>query len=60
MCAFAKAYLAEPFMQQPAAQIPWFHHCLTRAAMTILFSLAIHVLLKSLMVNTCQSTGIPL
>jgi hypothetical protein len=30
MHTFAKAYLAEPFMQQPAAQISWFHHCLTQ------------------------------
>jgi predicted nuclease of restriction endonuclease-like (RecB) superfamily len=27
MRAFAKAYPEEPFVQQPAAQIPWFHHC---------------------------------
>jgi predicted nuclease of restriction endonuclease-like (RecB) superfamily len=27
MRAFAKAYPEEPFVQQVAAQIPWFHHC---------------------------------
>ena len=27
MRAFAKAYPDEPFVQQVAAQIPWFHHC---------------------------------
>jgi predicted nuclease of restriction endonuclease-like (RecB) superfamily len=27
MRAFAKAYPEEPFVQQPAAQIPWFYHC---------------------------------
>jgi predicted nuclease of restriction endonuclease-like (RecB) superfamily len=27
MRAFAKAYPEESFVQQPAAQIPWFHHC---------------------------------
>ncbi len=28
MRAFADAYPARPFVQQAAAQIPWFHHCL--------------------------------
>jgi predicted nuclease of restriction endonuclease-like (RecB) superfamily len=27
MRAFAKAYPDQPFVQQVAAQIPWFHHC---------------------------------
>jgi len=27
MRAFAEAYSDEPFVQQAAAQIPWFHHC---------------------------------
>src|SRR5712692_4868400 len=27
MRAFALAYPDEQFVQQPAAQIPWFHHC---------------------------------
>ena len=28
MRAFAEAYPTKPFVQQLAAQIPWFHHCL--------------------------------
>lgn len=28
MRAFAEAYPDEPFVQQVAAQIPWFHHCI--------------------------------
>jgi predicted nuclease of restriction endonuclease-like (RecB) superfamily len=28
MRAFAQAYPDESFVQQPAAQIPWFHHCI--------------------------------
>jgi len=27
MKAFAQTYTDETFLQQPAAKIPWFHHC---------------------------------
>jgi predicted nuclease of restriction endonuclease-like (RecB) superfamily len=31
MRVFAEAYLDEPFVQQAAAQIPWFHNCILQS-----------------------------